>query len=314
MRSVTVFAFVLALPLVACGGRVALPTESDPGSGDAGTDAATPDGDVPPVDGSFDDGTDAPRPDGPLPDGSFPDGAPPGDHTCEALVKSLCGDDAKACCTKTGFPHDAEACTNAVSYWCNYKVEAAADGVVTYDDAQLAACAASYRSAMTSCTLHWLEWAKSSVPCAHLFNGKKAPGAACTSELDCNAAPGFSAYCDEGSKRCRAYGVVGAGSPCNFYGSTIRYCDFGLYCDLAAETPVCKPEKKLGAPCDGPDDFSCGYERTCKGGACAPGLPPGSPCTSDLECTTWSCQAGKCAANDTTLANEWVCTGSASGG
>ncbi len=302
MRLVAAYALVLAFPLVACGGRVDLPSET--AGGDAGTDGApSTDSEVPSTDGG-DDAT-------PVPDGGPPiDGGAPSEVTCDRLVKALCGDAAAACCKTKGFSHDAEACTNAISYWCNFKIEAVSDGVLTYDGTQLEACASAYQGAMTSCDLHWLEWAKSNVACAHLFNGKKPPGAACSGELDCNSAPGFSAYCDTTTKRCRSYGVVGAGSPCNYYGSTIRYCDFGLYCDVSATTPTCKPAKALGEACDGVDDFTCGYDRTCKDGKCAPGLPGGSDCTHDLECTSWSCQAGKCTVTDNSLATASLCSGS----
>ena len=108
---------------------------------------------------------------------------------------------------------------------------------------------------------------------------------------------------------------MGEGKGCNFAGKTIHYCDLGLYCDTTSTTPTCKKQQSLGATCDGPDDFSCGYGNVCKDAKCAPGLPAGAACTpSAMECASWGCTSGKCTSPNVELADPTICSGSGTSG
>src|SRR5262249_52381117 len=157
-------------------------------------------------------------------------------------------------------------CRNAITGWCGYQINPVDLGYATFDGSQLAACTAGLKKAVPACSGDFLTWAKGYVPCTHLFNVTHAPGAGGNpSALDSRArhAPdGFASYCDASVKKCRAYGVVAIGSPCNYTGSTIRYCDVGSYCDASGDA-TCKKAQPLGSSCTGPDDLSCGMFNVC---------------------------------------------------
>lgn len=290
----------LAVPLVACGGKLNTPTEigttpdaaTDGISGETGGEAS--------VEGGTEASVDAPA---------------PTPETCTRFVGGVCSDATKACCAKAGFEYNASACTGGLDYYCNALVDQVTLGKATYDATQLDACVAGWKANTTACLVGWITSAKNLQPCDLLFNGVKEPGAACNPSglKECKAPPGFGAYCDESARKCRVYGFVGKDQPCNFYGSTVRYCDAGLYCDLASTTPTCKTARALGDACDGADDFSCGYENVCKDNKCIKGAPEGTACATGAECASFQCEGGKCTATTFPAVSSWICTGAGGG-
>lgn len=285
---------VLALALVACGGRQTsdLDETTDTGTlADASTETAT------------DSATTT--------DGA-PADAPPTADTCAAFVGAVCNDSTKACCEKVGLGWGGDACKTGLDYFCNALVGQVAVGKATYDASKLEACSKGWKDNLAGCQVSWRASGKNLLPCDQLFNGLKAPGETCDPNgvKECHAEPGFGAYCDQTAKKCRTYAFVGAGQPCNFVGSTLRYCDDGLYCDMTTGTSTCKTAKAPGAACDGPDDLSCGYEYVCKDNKCQKGAPEGTACGGNTECASWTCTASKCTATTQPAVSSFICKGS----
>jgi len=291
---------LLALPLVACGGKQS--PESEIGAtdsaplGETSTDASTD---------AVDDGAPSDTP-------TVTD-AKPTPETCKKFVGAVCSDATKACCEKVSLPWGGDACTTGMDYYCNALVDQVTLGKATFDPSQLDACVKGWQTNIATCVVNWRTSAKNMQPCDLLFNGTRAPGEACnpTALKECHAPPGFGAYCDQTAKKCRAYGIVAKDQPCNFYGSTIRYCDDGLFCDLTATTPTCQPAKALGAACDGPDDFSCGWDNVCKENKCTKGAPGGSTCTVNADCASFQCTTGKCTDTTNPAVSSFICDGTA---
>ncbi len=288
-----VSALTLCTLTAACGGKL-----NDPPATMGDTGAPTDGGTT--GDGGSGGGSDTPLPDG---------------KTCAQMGDAICGAEAKACCGTLNLAYDEAACRTSVNYWCNFQVDAANAGSTTYDPTQLAACVKGWRESFAVCNISWIDWGKKSLPCAQLFNGTKAPGQSCTSEVECQAEPGFIAYCDTretmatSDDRCRQYGFVAEGKPCNYTGTTIRYCDVGLYCDYGVSPAVCKKSRAAGESCPGGQDPSCGYDHVCVGGKCALGKPGGSDCTDATECGSWACEGGKCDSTTFPLATSETCNG-----
>lgn len=301
----------------ACGGRVNpdLGPSDDTGAF-PGLDSGLDDGRVPPgpIDGSPLPGDATPFPD----DASFTDSTPgldagplPSSTVCDELAKAICDGPTKTCCSTHSVTYDAAGCEGAEKSYCETERTWVKSGRLTFDPTQLDACKAGWTKALTACSVDWIEWFKDDQACAHLFNGTIAVGDKCTYDVECNSPPGGRGYCDPSSKRCRVYDFVGPGKGCNFSGKTIHYCESGYFCDTTSTTPTCLPQHPLGATCDGPDDFSCGYNNVCKDGACAPGLPVGSTCdASSIECASWSCTGSKCTSTNIELADPSICSGS----
>jgi hypothetical protein len=291
---------LLAVSLFGCGSRVVIDDLGTASSADSGaTDTTATDTSV--ADSAVADTTIEPA-----------DTAVPDDRTCQALEDAICTG-AKPCCDSSGFGYDEAGCRTAIGNWCAFQINAVEADLAVYDGSQLAACTASWKKNVATCNVDFLSWAKSYVPCTHLFDGVREPGSKCNPKgldsLACKAPAGFASYCDSSVSKCRAYGVVPIGSPCNFTGSTIRYCDVGSYCDLADPSPTCKKARPLGSDCMGPDDLSCGMFDVCKDGKCAKGLPAGSPCTEGLECASYSCSMGSCGSIDQLAVDRSICTG-----
>ncbi len=182
-------------------------------------------------------------------------------------------------------------------------------GKTTYDGTYTDACAKAWAKNGSACGVPLVEWLKDYSACSHLFNGTTVAGGVCTRSTECKAGPGETSWCDEGSKRCRAYLVVGVGAPCNLAGSKVNLCDAGLTCDLTSFTPTCKKAIPVGGACSGPDSLECGLGYTCTGGKCAVGKGKGAKCTRDLECASWGCNVGTCSDPNATLASPYVCKG-----
>ncbi|MGZ3416350.1 MAG: hypothetical protein ACXVEF_19600 [Polyangiales bacterium] len=298
MRSLFALVSIVAL---GCGSRVVIDDLGTTPNVDAALDGATDS-----------TSTDSSTVDSSAIDTSAEDTAVPSETTCTALADAICTG-AKPCCESSGFTYDETGCRNAINNWCDYQISAVDSGLAIYDGTQLAACTAGWKKSVAACKVDFLTWTKSYVPCTHLFNGVHDPGATCNpmglDSLACHAPDGFASYCDSKVSRCRAYGVVPIGSPCNYTGSTIRYCDVGSYCDSADPSPTCKKALPIGADCAGPDDLSCGMFNVCKDNKCAKGLPSGAACTDNLECASYSCVMSTCASSDQTAVDKGICTG-----
>lgn len=215
-------------------------------------------------------------------------------RTCKALADAMCGPATEACCKTLSIPYAGGGCREAAMAYCNARIDAVTLGRATYDDSKLEECAKSWSSSIATCQMEFVPYLRASQPCAQLFNGTKAPGSTCTSAAECNAPTGSVAYCDATTKRCRASSLSPEGGPCNFTGSTLRYCEDGFYCDLTGATSACKKELAPGAECTSTNYIACGYSHTCVDGKCGDGLPAGAACAADHECSSWACRTGVC--------------------
>jgi hypothetical protein len=225
--------------------------------------------------------------------------------TCAKISAATCTDAFKSCCLSKGFGYDSLGCDDVSRNWCDDAVDGVVAGKTTYNGAYADACAAAWKTMTTACTPHTFEWVKAQSACSQLFNGLIAPGGLCTRATECRALAGETAWCDDSSKRCRAYSVVGAGAACNYFGASIHWCDVGLTCDVIGGK--CVKATPIGGSCFGPDDTACGIGNTCKSGKCAVGAAPGSSCVRDLECASWDCQLGKCTDIRVTVPNKALC-------
>lgn len=310
MRSARLVAAALAL--AGCGGRQL-------GDGvEPGVDAAVDSGVDGSLDGTSDTATEA-EPDGAIdvaPDGPIG----PGDRkkVCDALIASICGPPTKACCDAQKILFDLDACTASVRGWCGFRMDQVEAGVAKLDISKLDACAKGYAAAYSTCTLNFLSYLDHVIPCAQLVDGVKAPGEACNPKIpdQCKAGGAGFSVCDETLKRCRLYQLQPLGAACNYTGSTIRYCQKGLFCDVGGPgAATCKVAKKTGEACAGPGDLSCGVEgNVCKDGKCQPGLPGGATCSSFDECASLTCDAGACGKPTFPMATAEVCNGTSSTG
>jgi len=294
----------LSLLLAAgCGGSVKVEEPADTGSGiDSATtsDSSSPDSIVP------ESGTDI----GSETVEAGIDSPPPTPKTCDAMTAAICGTDTAPCCTKHGFTWSEAGCKAVIAAYCGGQVDAVKAGTMTYDESYLDACTKSWASEMKTCDMDFITYLKSSFACAQLFNGTKAPGDSCDPRgYECKAPKGASAYCDQTAKKCRVYTVVAKGEGCNYLGSTIRYCDTGLYCDVTSPTSTCQPALKTGEACDGPDDPACGLYNYCKDNKCAPGLASGVTCGTNPECASYVCKGGTCTDPSITVVSSYICTG-----
>ena len=299
----TALALLLVSSLAACGGKV--PSEefnSDAGTTDsAATDTTTPDGG--PVDTT------------PSTDVVIGSDAKPTADTCKKFVGGICNDATKACCSKAGLTWDPDACNTGLDYYCNALVDEVNLGRATYNPSFLDACVTGWEDSLKQCEISGLASAKYQIPCAQLFNGLVKPGEVCkgTRYAECESPPGFGSYCDKkaGSKegRCRAYGFVGKDQGCNYTGTTVRYCETGLYCDVTSPTSTCKPSKALGAMCLGPDDYSCGFNARCADSKCAPLAAAGATCGANEECLSYKCTTGVCEKAESAVVSPYICNG-----
>jgi hypothetical protein len=269
---------VMAALMIACGSKV------DPPPASTATDSGTPADDtaVAPTDSAT---TEVASETGVMPTEA---------RTCKRLQDAMCGTATEACCTKLSIPYAGGGCREAVLAYCTARIDAVSLGRATYDDSKLEDCAKAWTASITTCQSEFIPYLRGSLTCAQLFNGTKAPGSTCTSSIECNSPPGSVAYCDNAAKRCRASSISPEGGPCNFTGSTPRYCDEGLYCDVTGAMSVCKKALAPGAMCSETNYIACGYSHTCVSGTCGTGLAAGATCTEARECSSWNCNMGKC--------------------
>ncbi len=272
------FAF-LGLVLVGCGSKIDTPAETVPDTGaSVVVDSGVAETIAPEADAIADGGGVKPT----------------AETTCKRLVAAMCSKATETCCTESGATFLPGWCNDVVMGYCTSRIDAVNAGRATYEADQLEACAKSYEAPSIACRAEFIPSVRAGSACAHLFNGTKEAGSDCTNGAECKAPPGGIAYCDAMAKKCRASMVVAEGATCNFVGSTLRYCDDGLYCDFSTSMAACRKELATGAACTSTNYIACGYSATCVDGKCGAGLPEGAACAENSECSSWTCAMGKC--------------------
>jgi len=282
--------------LIACGGG----TEPDFAVTDTGADTSA----------AGETGTDTSTPPDTAPDTPIK----PTIETCKKFVETTCGAKTSACCATSGFTWKESACKTNLDAYCTALVGDVALGRSTYDASYMDACLKGWEASLTACTIDGLTAGKNQIACQHWFNGMTKPGETCTGKnvAECHAPDGMGAYCDikdgETTGICRAFTFVGKDQPCNWAGTTARYCETGLYCDLTSTTTTCKESKPLGATCAGDMDPSCGAN-ACKANKCTARLPEGATCATWNDCQSYDCQMNKCTKVYYAAVSSWMCTG-----
>lgn len=253
----------------------------------------------------------------------------------QPLAKAFCAT-ARACCKRDGFYRmaldDCEA--NLPSRLQPFPL--LDQGIVTIDPDRLAACAAAYENAVTSCSIAEVEAA-----CYGLWIGSRAEGQACGGRgsfgaFECESKNGSAAcYWQDADRYPSNPGVCvtlprgKAGDPCGKSCGKNQDCvvdvvggeaplpvmcfeEDGVYCAVMENPPVCKPYSKVGDPCS--YDFgSCGRgnycdwnEHACKTAALLGESCMAASCVQGTVCTTGS----RCIVQS--LASSDVCMGTPS--
>jgi hypothetical protein len=118
--------------------------------------------------------------------------------------------------------------------------------------------------------------------CAHVFLGGVGKNQSCGEDNDCAEERICSAVSTtNATKVCADRSVRKEGDFCEDPGSI---CDEGLYCAHGEGAAQCKKMKAEGEGCGASTPCAAGLR--CDGGnTCQKRLGPGSPCTSDSDCS-----------------------------
>jgi hypothetical protein len=250
----------------------------------------------------------------------------------QPLLEAFCAA-AKNCCARAFFPATPLAD-------CESKFLARVDsyplvdkGTVAVDQQALAACAAAYKAAATSCTLNPIKAA-----CKGVFVGLQAEGQACggTSPfgaVECkpvnqsaacyrpqgNTDPKSSGTCmhvphGKSGDACSTTCQKGKTCIVDMLGGTapfpaICFEEDGLFCSKAGNPPVCKPLVQTGAGCVW-EGNSCGTGNFCSwpNSTCAPAGKLGESCAERACAEDFICGDNeKC--GEMPLASDSLCKG-----
>ena len=241
------------------------------------------------------------------------DTAPPPvtlDDVCDRLAEVVCTSATSSCCASKGVTYDDGGCHAGVKAACGAEVDAVKAGTMTFDPKAFGACASVWGAMESKCSVPILDFVRSYTACELLFNGMGAPGDGCSAATDCKTDGLGYAECSSSSGTCTEFVIVGKDASCNYDGSTIHFCDYGLYCSPSTNT--CREAKGAGTGCTGgPSDPSCGFGNTCSSGHCAPGAGDGASCFQDLECASWNCSSSfTCTDPNFEVATSSTCNGS----
>lgn len=243
------------------------------------------------------------------------------DDVCEKVVPKIC-EIRKPCCEKSG-AYDEAGCIAHAKLECEADVADARGGRAAFHPERIDACLAKLPALYDTCTVtaDLLYRVVKELPDCAAFEGQLAEGASCERDSQCARSdqPGELTDCDDTTKRCKRFRLLGEGAPCVLEEGA-NLCDQGLFCDasLAVKPPAgtCKKATPLDSPCDAnnPLNLECGFGRYCAGatGLCALGKGAGAPCEGDLECAAGKCEGApgqqKCATPDSIVKPE-ECTG-----
>jgi hypothetical protein len=316
---------LFAISLVGCGSTVDANTfAGDDASSDATTDATT---DSTTTETGDDAAASETSPDAPIASDTAPDVPPsetgPGpttlDNVCTRLAAVICANPTQNCCTRRSIPYDSAGCQTGIGAWCGGLVSQVKAAQRTFNASAFDACATAWQSLETTCSVPFVDYAKTYAPCEQLFPGTVPAGSACGGDADCIAPPGGVSFCGASSKTCSTMVVVGQNQACSYDQTSLKLCDKGLYCP-AQLNAKCKTVTPLGGACTGPNDLSCGLGNQCGQTStgsyqCKLGLPSGAQCTNNLQCASWSCNgaspssAGACTDPYAEMASPAICEG-----
>jgi hypothetical protein len=227
-----------------------------------------------------------------------------------AFTAAVC-DSVEPCCQASKYGWSRSGCESAAAKLVQTSAASASIAGVTWDAQAAGKCIAGIKHDYAGCN------APINIDlydaCRAVLVGSKAPGEACTNQLECASPPNGQARCtslrtDAGTVtpqvctvQASMYARGKLGDPCN---ENCKYSDIGslscyggpgtkngsanapivancfendgLYCDDV--TVTCTARKPLGAACK--QHFECEVGRFCQSGKCATPLPLGASCVS----------------------------------
>jgi hypothetical protein len=225
----------------------------------------------------------------------------PQDSYPTRYAEAFCGAIAP-CCQANGLTFDRDQCLLGGAAFGQQGVDAAKSANATFDADTANACIAAASVLTQACKT--LDADPSGSACSRVFDGPKAPGSSCASDIECHGG-------GAGRARCLATPEPGAPKICVVLSGPSKIgdacapattssspaladCDgSGLYCDLSGK---CAAKVALGAACGSLSRCVDGSYCTATG-TCAPTAAQGAPCTSSAECTSRYCLHGACAQN-----------------
>lgn len=298
MRALWLFASVLVLAPLGCGGAVTSTGATSSGGASNGGGGATSSGGV-------GGGTPAP----PVPEASF----------ATAVANAIC-DSIAGCCRTNAAPFNEAQCVVGIAAAYQKPPN------TRYDPQAGGACVQQATQIASDCTADASKVAALQAVCSSAFVGTKAPGQPCQKSQECAPPSGGVAVCDG---KCEAITSGQAGDPCRetcfesggaltgctaFQPGTACFASDGLYCSSqgscapllgVGQTCTVHDECASGTYCDGapgkcaldiPIGGNCGSGGTCVSGAlcndagqCVAALPNGNACTSGAQCTSGYC-------------------------
>jgi hypothetical protein len=237
----------------------------------------------------------------------------PADRFPAAYAQALCTS-LQHCCDENQVSFNYNACTSG---WKGIVQKFFSDpnlaASINYDPKAATNCVNLVKSAEgVSCAPVPGSISDARAVCQTIFTGKKPPGAECTISAECAPIEGSTVRCiplvggDAGGQLplaragleleavplgapvCVAIPSAQAGAPCSVTdaGAPKGGCngDPATFCDPADAT--CKPRADVGGPCSPLVVDSCKPGAFCVGaqGLCAQALPPGSACTTSVQC------------------------------
>lgn len=310
-RGGAALACALVVMVVACGGSSSSSSGSDGEGGDEtsgnGTTASTADGTT--GDGSSTEGTGGSGTSG---SGTTATGLVEGEPIAledypDAIASLLC-EWITPCCSETGLPVVESECLTVMSQVFGEDVVNADPANYTYDPALAGDCVAAGRGfyAQLGCDLGAADPEEGDAldaQCERIFTGKLAPGAVCTSNIECAAAEGEDSSCDDSifsdSPRCVVEWRAKQGDDC--YWTCTEGADQSTSCSGgASDVPdrqgqcftndglycadgVCVASSELGEPCTSGEQCAEGY---CSASTqeCTAAGPEDAPCAADDQC------------------------------
>jgi hypothetical protein len=245
----------------------------------------------------------------------------PADRFGAAYAQALCTS-LKHCCDENQVTYDYNACTAGwKSQIQKIFGDPNLAASINYDPKAATSCVQLVQAAEgVSCAPVTGSISDARATCQTIFSGKKPPGADCTIDAECAPVDGSTVRCipavgeDAGGQLplarpglglenampqvgplaiplgtpvCVAIPIAQTGAPCAIPdGGSGAGCngDPTTFCDPASFT--CVPRADVGGPCSPNLVDSCLPGAYCvRGqGLCAQALPPGSPCTTSVEC------------------------------
>jgi hypothetical protein len=216
-----------------------------------------------------------------------------------ALAKAIC-DQLAPCCMANGFTYDKGQCEIGGAAFAQSGNDANKMAGAMFDQKAADDCVAAIRTLAGQCK-SGADDPVLSEPCRRVWVGTKAPGAACSNDIECAPAAGTRGACvDKACAQLSTHGKLGdscATTDCNAS---------GFQCD-ALGSKTCIAQTAMGGKC-GPLT-TCAKGTYCDStGVCAAALAKGAMCTANSQCASNGCINGSCGAND--LGTSKPCNGS----